>query len=298
MSDFLSNFDDRKAEIDKYFNFIEFLENYTMKKGIKLEYTTEEKPVSTRIDAQQKQVLRANCYLMLYNLVEGTIIEGLDAIFERISAQNVDFQYLTDIYKKIWLNYQQSLVKIIPVRPKESNPVNRSLPDVLANLKYFKVLEFTEKGGTEDIPPTKHNDYRAYLKVIKSTEISGNIDAFKIRELAKSYDFYQKASNSAPLEAILIQLAEKYNYTAEDIEIDWQNKRRELLELKCDDLLKIKRMRNQLAHGEIIFSDAGNKDSITELIGIKENICIYLEFILLNINDFIENNRFKLSVPI
>ena len=62
--------------------------------------------------------------------------------------------------------------------------------------------------------------------------------------------------------------------------------------MECNDLVIVKTIRNQLAHGEISFSDAADH-SIENLIDIKRNIFMYLEFILLNINDFIEKEGFK-----
>lgn len=251
MRPFLSNFDDRKDEITKYFNFIKFIEQYIASQGNVLSTNSG----SFSMDQNLVKVLKANCYVMLYNLIEGSITEAIDAIFDTISLQNVHFKDLTHDYKKIWLNYQQGLVRITAessnkkdAKEHTKNTVGQSLSDILNTLEYFKILTFTDQ------QKNIFENYKGYLKVVNATEISGNLDAAKVRTLAKTYGF------SVPE--------------------------------RCDDLLKIKNIRNKLAHGEMSFSDAG-AILVEELIDIKKNVFVYLQSILLNINDFIEHDRFK-----
>jgi hypothetical protein len=251
MRPFLSNFDDRKNEIHQYFNFLQFIEKYIAQKGNVLSIDNE----SLSFNQNLVKVLKANCYMMLYNLVEGSITEAIDAIFDAISTQQVHFKDLTHDYKKIWLNYQQGIVKITTessnkkeVKDHAKNRVNRTLSDVLNHLEYFRILTFTDQ------QQNSFDNYKGYLKVVSTAEISGNIDAAKMRELAKTYGF------SVPE--------------------------------RCNDMLKIKNIRNQLAHGELSFAEAG-VILLEELIDMKKNVFVYLEAILLNINDFIENEGFK-----
>ncbi len=244
MRAFLSKFNYRKQEIYHYFHFVR-----------SIEIDISEKKYILTIDDESFnliKVLKANCYLMLYNLVEGSITEAIDAIFEAISIQNVCFKDLIPAYKKIWLSYQGGLVKITAESAKAKNPtknkIGKSINEVLDNLAYFKIATFTDKDGTT------HDNYKGYLKVTDSADLSGNLDARKMRELAEKYAFFVPE--------------------------------------RCDDLLKIKNIRNQLAHGEMIFSEAGIV-YVQDLMDMKKNVFVYLETILLNINDFIENERFK-----
>jgi hypothetical protein len=242
---FLSKWEDRKQEIEDYFHFLQALE--TSIDGKKYLLTSEE--------TTQKvvKILKANCFMMLYNLVEGSITEAIDEIFEAITKQNVRFTELIPAYQRLWLAYQTGLVKIAAESAKAKDPtknkIGKSLPTVLGQLEYFKILIFTDKDEN------RYQNYRGYLKVIDSVDLSGNLDARKIRELAEKYAF------SVPE--------------------------------RCDDLLKIKNIRNQLAHGEIIFSEV-SAISVTELTNLKINVVGYIETILLNINEFIENDGFKI----
>lgn len=303
MSEFLSNFEDKKEDVDKYFNFVDFLENYTTEQGKKLEYSMKGKIIVLTMDDKQQKVLRANCYLMLYNLVEGSITEAIDAIFDAISTQNIHFQYLTHAYKKIWLAYKQGLVKITAESSNKPDPKNHAknkvgklLSEVLNHIEYFQIFTVRDKIGIIA------ENYRAYLKVVDATDISGNMDARKIREdLVKKYDFYQIPTEMSKISAnvadFLMRLKTKYEYTEIANLSEWQKKCDELLKLECNDLVTVKNIRNQLAHGEVSFSEAADH-SIEHLINIKKNIFMYLEFILLNINDFIENEGFKMPIEI
>jgi hypothetical protein len=220
MKPFLSNFEDKKSEIDRYFNFVDFLENYALEQGKTLKYDFNGKTIATKIEDTEQKMLRANCYMMLYNLVEGSITEAIDAIFDAISTQNVHFKYLTHAYKKIWLNYQECVVKITTessnkIDPKNhaKNKVNKPLSEILNRIEFFKILPVTDKAGAVA------KNYSAYLKVVDSADISGNIDARKIRDdLAKKYDFYKISTEKDKIEvnvvAILTGLAQKYGYDA------------------------------------------------------------------------------------
>ena len=57
-------------------------------------------------------------------------------------------------------------------------------------------------------------------------------------------------------------------------------------------LVKVKTKRNELAHGKISFSDCGRDISIDELNQIQKDVIAYLEKILNNIEDYIENKSY------
>jgi MAE_28990/MAE_18760-like HEPN len=244
MSLFLSTFEQRKQEIHPNFNFVQTIEIEIREKKYVL--TIEDESFNL------VKVFKANCYVMLYNRVEGAVTEAIDAIFAAISIQPVYFKDLIPAYKKIGLAYQQGLVKIAAESAKAKDPtknkIGQSIAYVLDHLEFFKITTFTDKEGNT------YDNYKGYLKVVDAADLSGNLDAKKRRDLAEKYAF------SVPE--------------------------------RCDDLLKIKKLRNQLAHGEILFGEAG-AISMAELMDIKTNVFAYLEAILLNINDFITHNRFK-----
>ena len=78
-----NEFNDRVIEIGKYFQLLEKLE---------LDYNT----LSSRnqieapfpIDVDLFRILKANGFLLLYNLIESTILNSVIAIFDELSFKN------------------------------------------------------------------------------------------------------------------------------------------------------------------------------------------------------------------
>jgi hypothetical protein len=245
MRPFLSKFESKKQELNAYFEFVLMAEHDIGERTYPLRGET--------VHFHLVKVLKANCFLMLYNLVEGSMTDAIDEVFEAITKQNCVFKELIPAYQRLWLAYQNGLVKIAAESAKAKNPaqnkIRKSLPHVLAQLESFQIMPFTDKDGT------CYEHYKAYLKVMDASDWSGNLDARKMRELSEKYAF--------------------------------------AVPERCDDLVKIKNIRNQLAHGEINFSEAGS-ELISELMRIKTNVLEYMEAILLNINEFIENDGFKI----
>jgi hypothetical protein len=234
MNELLLDFNKKVREINHYFRLVKFLDDKQHIDGF-------------RITTEQQATLKANCYLLLYNLIESSIIEGLDAIFADINQQNIAFECLNDNYKKIWLEYKYQLVS----KAKKSNCKNfsRSYSEIIDDLAVFKILSYTDKTGVV------YEDYKGYLKTLEvSSEVSGNLDARKIRELSESYGFFVPE--------------------------------------KCVELLIIKNFRNHLAHGEKTFSEIGKEKSVPELITINVRVILYLRAVLKNISNFINNKQY------
>ena len=240
MSELLLRFQEKVDEINKYFEFVQFLDIYGLENSRILK--TKSRP-DFKIDSNLEKVLKGNCYLMLYNLVEGSLVESINAIFVDINQNAIPFVQLTPAYKQIWLKYKYHLVQS---KPKKSNDkhtnMDTDLEKTIQELDLFTINTFKEKKYS----PTKikeyesFDDYKAYLKVIKVSDISGNLDARIIRDdLSRIYDFE--------------------------------------VPMRCDELLDVKNARNKLAHGEETFSDAGKRNTIQELTQMKVEVIKYLK---------------------
>ena len=259
MSNLLADFQEKVDEINKYFEFVQFINTY----GIENNRTLKTESLSDfTIDTNLEKVLRGNCYLMLYNLVEGSITESINAIFTDINQNNILLHQLTPAYKQIWLRYRFDLVKSMDKKDmnKKHGNMDVNLNQVLQNFDIFSVHDFIEKKNVGNVKSEEiFGGYKAYLKVIKTSEISGNLDVRAIRdELSKIYDF---------------DVPEK-----------------------CDELLAVKNARNKLAHGEITFSEAGLRNTISELITMKDNVVEYLKIVLTNVDTFIERKGYKMPI--
>jgi len=91
-------FDSRVMEIEKYFNFIEEIDaefKQITDLSIKKFY---------RIDDDLVKILKANGFLLLYNLIESTILNCIITIFDELKIKNIEYKDLSDELKKYWIN--------------------------------------------------------------------------------------------------------------------------------------------------------------------------------------------------
>ena len=93
---FRQEFDSRKQEIEQYFGFLQkvesdfsFISNY-------------QKTDLIPIDDQLLKVLKANGFLILYNLVEATILNCVTAIFDEIKLNGLSYSNVSENIKKYW----------------------------------------------------------------------------------------------------------------------------------------------------------------------------------------------------
>lgn len=250
MNALLLDFNKKVREINHYFRLVKFLDD---KQHIE----------DFRVTSELQATLKANCYLLLYNLVESSVIEGLDAIFSDINQQNISFEQLNDNYKQLWLKYKFQLVKLSKNKgdSESRKTFDKDLLEILSDLSVFRVLDYKEfkKIDGDKIEVISEN-YKGYLKTLGiNNEISGNLDTSKIEELAKIYGFDEPKRSSGR------------------------------------DLVNIKNFRNKLAHGEKTFSEIGREKSVPELIKINVRVIYYLRALLKNITRFIDNKEYSRS---
>ncbi len=209
----------RLNEIELYFRAIELLD-----KGECFINCTDilGNNLSQKIDTELSKILKANGFLLLYNLVEATIRNSIDAIFSSIHNSNVTFGNLTDNLRKLWIKQEFKHI--------DSNEILLLTNKILNN----ELLTFKAE----------------------CINISGNIDAQKIRDISK-----QLGCN----------------------------------ELKDGrDLVTIKEKRNKLAHGESTFSEIGKDYTMAELIGFKDKTKEYLSNVLNEIEIYINGKAYIL----
>lgn len=148
----LENFNQKTQEIYHYFDLIRYLED-------KREINT-----SFKVSPSLHKTLKANGYLLLYNLVEGSIVEGIDAIFIDINNKNVMSDKLTDCYKQIWLEYKSQLIKSSKNKRESVKTLGKNFSEILAEIQVFNILTFTDKENK------KLENYSGYLKITDVTQ--------------------------------------------------------------------------------------------------------------------------------
>jgi len=230
MNNTVVEFQKRIKEVDIYFQTLDLLDKGCCKisctdiQGIVLE---------KEIDNELSKILKANGFLLLYNLIEATIKTSIDEIFITIHTSNITFKSLTDNLKSLW--------------------INQEIKDLRDNTFTVATLRTKVMNISESI-------LNSELTIFKSecVNISGNIDAKKIREIANQFGYNEPKNGGG--------------------------------------LLTIKNKRNHLAHGEYTFAEIGKDYTVGDLVKFKDETELYLTEVLSNIDSYLANMKFKAVV--
>ena len=141
----------------------------------------------------------ANGFLLLYNLIEATVRNSVVAILNSIVADKLSYRNLSENMKKLWVRQET----------KEIKDFNQSRD---------KIYEMSEKILNDSLLEFKE----------ACVNISGNIDAQAIRDLAKQFG-YTESTNGRHLQIV-------------------------------------KEKRNKLAHGEFTFSEIGKEYTVKDCL--------------------------------
>jgi hypothetical protein len=156
------DFQDRVDEIEAYFAFIMNIEQgniLLIKEAGNLDpaYSSQEQRDLIR-------TFKATAFLLLYNLMESTVSNAVEAIFDELSNRNISFDSCRHEIRSVVLGNlkQHNVTDILPV-------LNRLSIDVVT--KTFR----------------------------KNKIVSGNVDARKIKEVADEYGFSHPSTNGDSL---------------------------------------------------------------------------------------------------
>ena len=170
----LNDFNTRVNEIDGYFKLLDSIIN----KNAKLYFPDNKSHKYKNIDEDLIKVLKANSFLLLYNLIESSIKLSITEIYDSISLRNKKYDEVTDQIRRIW---------------------------IAENYKNFK------DKGTDFIFNTINNIMEDIIEIKFKPEkvISGNIDGRKISEFSNTFGFssvtHYKAFNGVKLHQVKTQ---------------------------------------------------------------------------------------------
>ena len=94
------DFNKRSKEVSKYFIFLKSLEQGTTKLSMTGKGGS---PKIREIDAELIKTLKASSFLLLYNLVEATMRNAIEAIFDELRGKGVSYDQISPKLKKIVL---------------------------------------------------------------------------------------------------------------------------------------------------------------------------------------------------
>jgi hypothetical protein len=170
----INDFNTRVEEINIYFKLLDSVINH----DAKLFYPNKNSHKIKKFDDELIKVLKANCFLLLYNLIESSIKLSITEIYDSVSLKNKKYDEVKDQIRKIWIS---------------------------ENYKNFK------DKGTEFIFDTINNLTEDIIQIKFKPEkvISGNIDGKKIREFSDYIGFsastHYKAKNGIKLHQVKTQ---------------------------------------------------------------------------------------------
>lgn len=222
MNNARSEYNKRLHEVELYFDTMQLLDKGDCSiKCVDILGHEETREVDTELST----ILKANGFLLLYNLIEATIRNSIDAILNSIHSSGLTYKDLSDKLKRIWLR-------------QESKGLNND------EKNQEKIMSIAES--------VLDNEILLFEK--DCINISGNIDAQKIRDILKQFGG-NEISNGR-------------------------------------DLKTIKEKRNKLAHGEFTFIEIGKEYTIMELANYKTKTKEYLSKVLDEIEDYINNQKY------
>ena len=151
MRDVIRQFEERKEEIESYFQLLESF----MIHNAQIILPDGKKH---KIDIELAHILRANAFLLLYNLAESCISQGIEAIHIDIKSKQHD-------YNNINSNIQKELIKHIK---------NKVSPEAfISNANNIAIDILSHYPSTREL-------------------FSGNLDAERIKKIANKYGFSYK----------------------------------------------------------------------------------------------------------
>ncbi|WP_293331054.1 MAE_28990/MAE_18760 family HEPN-like nuclease [Microcoleus sp. CAWBG58] len=151
MQNVLLDFNRRVQDVDDYFIFLESLEKQTTQLAF---LDTTGKYQIKSLDSELAKTLKANGFLLLYNLVESTMRNAIESIFEEFKNKAVTFDQLKPEIKLIVLQ----------------NLKNRSPKKIYLTINQLSTDIITATFEREEL-------------------FSGNVDARLIKEIADKYGF-------------------------------------------------------------------------------------------------------------
>lgn len=159
----INDFNDTKDEIEKYFDFLEKVNDLSIGTP-HIYYPINPSEPSYRINEDVSKILKANAFLMLYNLIEATIKNGIWELLTKIEREGIPYQDLKKELKNIWLDRKLQ----VEFKTKDDTVI-RQLYKLIENVLNEHLIFYTDK---------------RYIKFE-----SGNLTVSTIKKTAKRYGF-------------------------------------------------------------------------------------------------------------
>ena len=140
----------RKEDVEEYFRLLCFLLSFETHRSISIQNIDTGKFLI--ITQEMQCVAKAQSLILLYNLVESTVCDCLNAIYDAIQDESLIFGNVSDDIKNMWRNYLKR--KNLPEKSKNDNDIiNMAIRfdnlaiNISGSLDFRKIQEVFSKHG-------------------------------------------------------------------------------------------------------------------------------------------------------
>lgn len=188
MSSLLRSFDVRASELVTYVKFIALIERDSATLSLPRKRTWKTRPVDENI----LRILKANFFLLLYNIVEATIRDGVATLYSAIETEGCSITELSPALRAVWIESEFS----------------RLTPST-ANLdSYRRIGRELVKAVVDDIHPNLN---------VAALTFGGNLDAAGIRKVCDAHSISHKTAPRTKGGEKLLIVRQKRNALAHGI---------------------------------------------------------------------------------
>ncbi len=97
-----ANFEQRKSDVEAHFRCLSFIDSIESHKNIPIEYALSGRQLI--VDQQMQCCLKGQTLILLYNMVESTICECLNYIYDAVADEGLTYAELTNEMRRMWTN--------------------------------------------------------------------------------------------------------------------------------------------------------------------------------------------------
>jgi hypothetical protein len=225
-----NNFLAKVSEVERYFVFL----RDALEPGAHIAFGTA--GGTQRLDTDLQKILKANSFLILYNLVESTVQDCLTAIYDAIRTDGLSYIHVRSEVQSVWRRYH-------------ANRLREASKD-----KHSTEIHFLISSAVQRVVMDLNRDYSA---------VSGNLDARKIREIAKAFGFSATVDRSARGGFLLVTVKDE---------------------------------RNNLGHGLKSFSECGRDYTYDQLVECRDQAIAYLRSVIQNVDAYLTAKEYAETV--
>lgn len=146
----IAHYKRRKEDVEEYFRLLYFLLSFETHRGRSIQNIDAGK--SLIITQEMQCVAKAQSLILLYNLVESTVCDCLNAIYDAIQDESLIFGNVSVDIKNMWRNYLKR--KNLPEQTKNDNEIlNMAIRfeslavNISGSLDFRKIQEVFAKHG-------------------------------------------------------------------------------------------------------------------------------------------------------